>query len=765
MASVFRKDDNHSEKAKRNAFPKTFETNITTKFGQLLPVFCKPVMNGETIRIEPTMNFNFLPMVFPIQNRVRASLEFYYVRNRNLWKDWMDFQFKMRDGLEPPYHVFCEDTYREMLKVGGLLDNLGVPVVLHGDYNVKLDTNNPSNIHTSFYDPFTGTFDDEYKMTIVRNSPDNLYHNVIQRIKPTGHISDNLYTLKMLPKPIPVGNGGYFQYNIDYLPSTPNNIFYLFGYETYDAETTVVEEFDVRQNREVEDSQDFSNNRTSIASSRRDKNSVSNKRSESTSSSSVTTSTTYTTKSIRPVVIEVDIDGLGVGTQDFLVANLVSIVGIFQKGNIYDAIISFNANVKEVFGDMGVPLSDLTLDSLPFPYIDRSGNLANTYGLHINSLPARGIKSIYNARIRNEANNPFMVNGRPEYNKYIDNEEGGADSDFYPIYYRNWHDDAFTTALHSPQHGDAPLVGLTNNGETPYIVTFSNDDGTKTKVQFSNTANGVQVVDNPSQADGYSGQLQEAMMEAVRFGISINDFRNVNSFQRWLENNVRRGYKYRDQIKAHYNVEVNYDTLDMPEYIGGMSRDMNVQQVTQTTENSYGNLGDFSGQAWIRGDMEHSINHFCDEEGYVIGLLSIMPVAPYTQVIPKHLLRENAFDYYSPEFGHIGFQPILNREIAPLQSFYEQNGDEVFGYQRAWYDSLDSISEVHGKFRTQFRNFVINRTFNSVPQLGADFTTMSDDDVNSVFYVDDNEDKILGQILFKYESLLPIPVYGIPRIE
>lgn len=447
---------------------------------------------------------------------------------------------------------------------------------------------------------------------------------------------------------------------------------------------------------------------------------------------------------------------------------------------------SFKVNVKEQYGDLGLPLEYIALDSLPFPHYVGSSLVDDDQYLHISTLPARAVQSIYNCHIRNEANNPFLINGVHEYNKYISNYEGGPDSDKYELFYRNWQDDCFTTALHSPQHGDAPLVGLVNQNDVRtqnVLITFANDNGTRTRVRFvaaSNSANPGEsriiqlsnaipeqnAFNSPSvPSDGYVGELEEVMMEAVKFGITINDFRNVNSFQRWLENNVRKGYKYRDQIKAHFGVPVKFDVLDMPEYLGGMSRDMNVTAVTQTVENDFGNLGDFSGQAWIKGEMESSISHFCDEDGYVIGLLSVDPIVPYTQHIPKYLLRDSAFDWYSPEFGKIGMQPILNREIAPLQSFYEENGDKVFGYQRAWYDSLDGLSEVHGRFRTDFRNFLLHRTFDTVPKLGADFLTMSDDDINNIFYVDDGQDKIIGQILFNYESILPIPMYGIPALE
>ena len=44
-------------------------------------------------------------------------------------------------------------------------------------------------------------------------------------------------------------------------------------------------------------------------------------------------------------------------------------------------------------------------------------------------------------------------------------------------------------------------------------------------------------------------------------------------------------------------------------------------------------------------------------------------------------------DNYQPEFNHIGFQPILYKEVCPIQAY---NADpkslsETFGYNRPWY--------------------------------------------------------------------------------
>ena len=777
MASIFRKDDKHVEKHNRNVFSKTFAKSLTARFGELIPVFCQPVMNGESVQIKHKHNFNFLPLVFPVQTRVRASIRYFYCRNRPVWKDWEDFQFKMKPNLTPPYLKFTSSSKHDMLRVGGFCDNIGCPVTILE--NVGKDLHVEPKVYDSkdsvgSYNPYTNTIQN-YKLDFLNsdfvNIPNNSNFEYLDFDSLVVEDSGVTYAYRQYRYPVkPV------------LVNSSDKALKIFVRDTFPGvepyllircvRPTNSAEYSVTTDTELD---------SSLSSTTRLNSTIGDTRLDTTSKQIVKVNTLG--EESRYFIFHVISDSSNTELtlpRDFGSGwKPVELLGYYQDVSSqtnYDHIVEAVVNPADYVTQGGIHVEDLALKDLPYANTEADTDKH----IRVSAFPSRHFESVYNAWYRHPENNPYKINGVTEYNKYISNNNGGADTTIYPRRYDNWQDDAFTTALHSPQHGDAPLVGLVNGGVPDgFSVTFANDDGTTNRVRFVTSANSqnpgaaraLYLTDatgngSPSSpSDGYVGQLQEAMIEAVKFGITINDFRNVNSFQRWLENNVARGYKYRDQIKSHFGVSVRYDTLQMPEYLGGTTRDMNVTQVTQTVENENGVLGDYAGQAWIEGGSEHEINHYCDEEGYIIGILSIMPVASYSQIIPKHLLRRDAFDYYSTEFGKIGMQPILNRELSPLASFYRDNGDKIFGYQRAWYDYLDCPDTLHGKFRTQFRNFVINRVFDNVPTLSEDFLVYNPDSVNNVFYVDDDEDKILGQILFDYSSRMPIPIYGTPALE
>lgn len=696
MAGIFRKDDNFVDKPNRNSFDLSFQNNLTTKFGVLKPVYCQEVLPGDSMKIRPDFALRFLPMVFPVQTRMRAHLHFFYVRNRTIWKDWMDFIGKTKDGLVSPYLSFNASN-RSMLDVSGIADMFGVPVVSNSSIPLSVLVTSRESISYAFdYDTlksYEGIYPD---VDFQRAATDGA--GAIGDILRESSSIVSLQLRFLTDKNYNLKEGDDFEVSFSWQGGStiPQMVI---SFRVYYADGTYYNCY----------------------------------------------------KYLTNVGSDLTL-GLNGGIFDQAV-NIVPLA-VYLPSASDELEISFELTPS--LQSDGISLSELPLSTLN-KYFGPTGE-------RISALPFRAYEAIYNSFYRNAENNPYILNGVPEYNKYIPTYEGGADGNYYGYHNRNWEDDFLTTAVQTPQQGNAPLVGLVNNGKVPYTVTFANDDGTVNRVFFNSIGSSVIVANDASDSSGYVGQLEEAMIEAVRFGITINDFRNVNSFQRWLENNVRKGYKYRDQIKGHYGVSVRYDELDMPEFIGGVSRDVSVQQITQTVKNEFGELGEFGGNSYVMGSGE-TINHYCDEHGFIIGILSVVPMANYSQVIPKFLIKHDALSYYFPEFGKIGMQPIQNKEVTFLESIDQGKKDEIFGYQRAWYDYLARTDEVHGLFRTNLRNFLVGRTFNSLPSLSAQFSTIDNEQLNNIFYVDDDEDKILGQIYFDVTGVRPIPIYGIPSIE
>ena len=86
-----------------NSFDWSHVNNLTTTFGRITPVFCELVPAKGSLRINPEFGLELMPMVFPVQTRMFARLNFFKVTLRSMWEDYSDFISNFRDDLEEPY--------------------------------------------------------------------------------------------------------------------------------------------------------------------------------------------------------------------------------------------------------------------------------------------------------------------------------------------------------------------------------------------------------------------------------------------------------------------------------------------------------------------------------------------------------------------------------------------------------------------------------------------------------------------------------------
>ena len=457
-------------------------------------------------------------------------------------------------------------------------------------------------------------------------------------------------------------------------------------------------------------------------------------------------------------------------------------VGVTEDAVDLGSVTLTLANSKMYYYQTEDKPIDLSLTTSPY-YNSTSDNKDNQ--IKISAYAFRAYEGIYNAYYRDNRNNPYYINGEVQYNQWIPSYEGGADSNIYELHYANWEKDFLTTAVQSPQQGTAPLVGITTytetvsdeaTGVTSEIsrVALVDEEGRRYQVAFDSDKDGLQGVKYVELDNDVKLRQPRNLIDVATSGISINDLRNVNAYQKFLELNMRKGYSYRDIIEGRFDVKVRYDELLMPEFFGGFSRDIDMHSITQTVDqqtgddNSYKNaLGSQAGVAGVRGDSNNAIECFCDEESIIMGVLIVTPMPVYTQLLPKHFTYRGLLDHYQPEFNHIGFQPILYKEVCPIQAYNEnpKSLGETFGYNRPWYEYVQKYDVAHGLFRTDLSNFLMHRVFNEKPQLAQSFLLIDPEQVTDVFSVTETTDKVYGQIYFDCTAKLPISRVAIPRLD
>lgn len=738
MAGPFGKQTAPSNRPKRNTFDLSHQNNLTMEFGKLYPFLCEPVIPGDSVRLDTAFGIRAMPTAFPLQTKIRADVHYFYVRNRNLWKDWPDFIGQTRDDLVLPYtnNVF------NPLSDGSLADYLNIPTSLSNSFSLVSEASQISQSGNSF--GFLGYLHES------SGSSNFVGFSNWSLVSDSGVHIDNISSLFNERKPIVPSGDKPAVFRPSFIFESPdkfNSLIVSKSFASHWRGTPSLNQFVFY----ISDDDGFFPDDQPIF---------------------------YPAVDLGSDILfvpTIPLDGF-----DF--SRLVVWPILFSKpfelsGFDSASALSLAKNTKYVSGlgaqsvyasnpmDYNFFASDVRVAFYSFqPFTADSDSRFNS--LKFNALPFRAYESIYNAFYRDDRNNPYIISGQKVYNKYLPNTEGGLDKTVYSLRSRNWEQDFLTTAVDSPQQGIAPLVGISSTG----VASFALDDGSIEKVQLKVGDDGDTIV-GAEYSNNLSPAVARQLVNVATSGISINDFRGVNALQRWLEINIRRGLKYKDQIESHFGVTPSYAELDMPEFLGGATQWFDSSQVNQTSEASSGApLGSYAGQLSLVGGSNHPVTRFFDEHGYIIGIISISPVPVYINTLHADFLKSSPLDYYFPEFAHLGYQPIPYAQVSPLETLLaESDLDSTFGYQRAWYEYMSRTDEAHGDFRGSLRDFLLMRRFPFTPSLTESFLTIDPKQLNQVFTVNEIDGKpimpFLGQIHIKEIFKRPIPRYQITTLE
>ncbi len=405
--------------------------------------------------------------------------------------------------------------------------------------------------------------------------------------------------------------------------------------------------------------------------------------------------------------------------------------------------------------NLGVKARELG-DYLGLPIFEDGGGAGRNSAVGLDAvsrLPFNAYKLIYNEYYRDQnLIEPLK----------IDKSEGNIDLGYLPseevneykyLRHRAWQHDYFTSALPFAQKGEAVRLPIQGQADVKY--------------QHSNTADIIRNLDgtlSTSGADRHLISKTDADL-AIETGAgnptkdvnidnshnlvvdlesatqsTITDLRRAFKLQEWLEKNARAGSRYVESILAHFGVRSSDARLQRPEYLGGGMSPVLISEVLQTaaTQDSTP-LAEMAGHG-INVNKNHSFNKFFEEHGFVIGIMSVMPKTAYQQGVPRMFSKFNKFDYFWPEFQHIGEQEILNKELVYTGT---PTDNETFGYIPRYSEYKFMPSTVHGDFKKTLDFWHMGRIFEQTfpPQLNKDFIEARP--TKRIFAVEESEEQVL----------------------
>jgi hypothetical protein len=399
------------------------------------------------------------------------------------------------------------------------------------------------------------------------------------------------------------------------------------------------------------------------------------------------------------------------------------------------------------------PTSSKTADYLGVPPPPNFGTVTN-----INALPFAAYQCIYNEYYRDQNliapinykltdgnNNPTA----PRFRELTDLRK------------RAWEHDYFTASLPFAQKGAAVDIPL---GEISGDLLVRTSSGGGTVLQGAG-GNPNQTVANATSTPPFApDQLFVETDDVTVTPTTINDLRRAFRLQEWLEKNARGGTRYIENILTHFGVKSSDKRLQRPEYITGVKSPVVISeivnttgQVTQPAEVNPGiPQGNMAGHA-VSVSSGRSGSYYCEEHGYIIGIMSVMPKTAYQQGIPKTFLKNDTLDYFWPSFAHIGEQPVENQEIYA----YTATKEDTFGYVPRYAEYKYMPSRVAGDFRTTLDYWHLGRKFASQPSLNGAFVNC--DATKRIFAVNNPVgDSLYCHVLNKIKAVRPMPKFGTP---
>ena len=412
----------------------------------------------------------------------------------------------------------------------------------------------------------------------------------------------------------------------------------------------------------------------------------------------------------------------------------------------------------------------------------------------INALPIRAYVKIWNEFFRDENVNNAAVLKSDDADVTYNFEEEATETlekdlknavlggNLLPV---NKYHDYFTSCMPYPQRGPEITMPMQGNAK----IEAYRDENLNEKVKLSgqlsirwHTADadlqpltygggwgktGTSIVaDVANSGSPTAGTYWIGADLSTVTAATINELRQAIAVQQYYEALARGGSRYREQVRALWDVTISDKTVQIPEYLGGGRYQVNVNQIVQTSGQQTENdtpIGE-TGAVSVTPIRESSFTKSFEEHGFVIGVACVRHNRSYQQGLERFWSRLDRLDYYVPQFANIGEQPVKKKEIMLTG---ETADEETFGYQEAWADYRMKPNRVSGLMRSNATGTLdfwhYADVYNKVPTLSQEWMAEGKAEIARTLIVQ-NEPQFFGAVRVANKTTRRMPLYSVPGL-
>lgn len=259
--------------------------------------------------------------------------------------------------------------------------------------------------------------------------------------------------------------------------------------------------------------------------------------------------------------------------------------------------------------------------------------------------------------------------------------------------------------------------GATNYGVAPFN-TILQESGTGVNLRTSLVNNQEGLGIKTYQSDIFNAWLKTDFIEAINNSSAIaitNDtlfLDQINLSKKVYEHLNRLAVTagtYRDYIAVSYDVAVR--DIEIPIYIGGLSKEIVFQEVVSNAETADKPLGTIGGRGTFTNKNKGGfVEYKAYDYGTLMGIMSITPRVDYTQGNKWFNNLLTLKDYHIPAMDGIGYQDLITDQMAYFDTTANGAGTLITrsaGKQPAWLNYMTSNDRALGKFATEELGWMI----------------------------------------------------------